>query len=823
MLATSTPPAPAAQSSRFFRSLEETNVGRNALRAVEETYSPAFSAYLARFLINWEPSTVKWWEQQRAIASSFEYANEDGIVGILGDERYDYYLATQFSSLVTSVEVGLQAFADDGGGKRKNNATRLAQTLERRFTSTSQKRALAQLLSLIRAEDQPTSRIAALIGEADNAKATRIVLDAPGTGLNATPPEVKVSRPPTSSGRRARARALIRPTGRWRAVRIIDGGSGFREDGPAPTISIPKPLVGNGTMPVLQPTVKNGVLKGLTLVDGGSGYYVERASASNRSSSIAATSATDANQTSSSSNQTSMPKQILAPLIVTISPSPATPTKRTASITSTTSNGSSVIDFTGEKLARTGLARPARAELLPEYSIYAIELLDAGSGYNADDPPLLTITAPPESTAFSSSTAKARVELTQRQNSTSKEELKSLTQQLARAADERYAMSSYRYVGPATPDAKMAAGIGLPLPQLLPPMVVPVLNDPNKSLTTLPTAKTKRAAFELPIRVPDGAFGRSAPLPIEEKVALQPSAALKIFIAGGLCSSTAHSALVPLDVVKTRMQTEPQVYNKGPLDTYKRLLEAEGSSAFVQGAGATALGYFIAGSLSFGLLEVFSRQATTIAGPGNALFFGTPLLAISSVFATALCATAVCPFEAVRILSVRTGEPSYTVLQNQIQTEGFSSLYRGLPPILLKEVPFVVTKFVIFDQVSGFASRSLPEGTPTYFVATIVPLLCGAIAGLCATIASQPADVVLTRTNEEGATLGSSVSDVASQPSLVLQGLAPRLIFGVLLTSLQFLFYGQLRGLFGVSKADLTLVWDVLGSLRLDGGQGLAP
>ena len=30
----------------------------------------------------------------------------------------------------------------------------------------------------------------------------------------------------------------------------------------------------------------------------------------------------------------------------------------------------------------------------------------------------------------------------------------------------------------------------------------------------------------------------------------------------------------------------------------------------------------------------------------------------------------------------------------------------------------------------------------------------------------------------------------------------------------QFLFYSNLRGLFGVSKSDLTLVWDALAMLR---------
>lgn len=126
-------------------------------------------------------------------------------------------------------------------------------------------------------------------------------------------------------------------------------------------------------------------------------------------------------------------------------------------------------------------------------------------------------------------------------------------------------------------------------------------------------------------------------------------------------------------------------------------------------------------------------------------------------------------------------------------------------------------KFVVFDQVSALASSRLPaDALGPLVTQTLLPLLCGAVAGVFATLASQPADVVLTRTNEAGGSLRESVRSVGQQPALVLQGLGPRLLFGVLLTSLQFLFYGRLRSLFGVSKADLTLVWDALAVLRQD-------
>ena len=53
----------------------------------------------------------------------------------------------------------------------------------------------------------------------------------------------------------------------------------------------------------------------------------------------------------------------------------------------------------------------------------------------------------------------------------------------------------------------------------------------------------------------------------------------------------------------------------------------------------------------------------------------------------------------MRISSVRSGQSGGAVLEDILQTDGFRGLYKGLAPLLLKEVPFVVTKFVVFDSV----------------------------------------------------------------------------------------------------------------------------
>lgn len=67
-----------------------------------------------------------------------------------------------------------------------------------------------------------------------------------------------------------------------------------------------------------------------------------------------------------------------------------------------------------------------------------------------------------------------------------------------------------------------------------------------------------------------------------------------------VCLQVTHGALTPVDVVKTRMQLSPEVYNKGMLDACKQVVRTEGAGALLTGFGPTFAGYFLQGALKFG-------------------------------------------------------------------------------------------------------------------------------------------------------------------------------------------------------------------------------
>ncbi|KAJ1538047.1 mitochondrial phosphate carrier protein, partial [Nowakowskiella sp. JEL0078] len=85
-------------------------------------------------------------------------------------------------------------------------------------------------------------------------------------------------------------------------------------------------------------------------------------------------------------------------------------------------------------------------------------------------------------------------------------------------------------------------------------------------------------------------------------------------LAGGICCSLTHGAMTPVDVVKTRIQLDPQTYNKGMLGGFRQIIKNEGAGALATGLGPTAVGYFIQGWFKFGGVEVFKVLTTQTIG-----------------------------------------------------------------------------------------------------------------------------------------------------------------------------------------------------------------
>jgi len=292
---------------------------------------------------------------------------------------------------------------------------------------------------------------------------------------------------------------------------------------------------------------------------------------------------------------------------------------------------------------------------------------------------------------------------------------------------------------------------------------------------------------------------------------------LKGALAGGICCSVTHGALCPVDVVKTRIQLEPNVYNKGMIAGFRQIIAAEGAGALATGLGPTALGYFIQGWFKFGGVEFFKINFTAALGEEKAWNNRTGIYLAAAACAEFIADIFLCPLEATRIRLV--SNPSYadgllTAFPKIMKTEGvLKGFYSGFAPILFKQVPYTMAKFAVQGWAAEkiYAGINLDSKTATGSQKMGVSLSSGVIAGVAAAIISHPADTLLSLVNKEGAGgTGSIVSRLTNlavevgPAKLCLTGLGPRCVMIGSLTAGQFGIFDIVMEATGAQKFHFT-------------------
>jgi len=153
----------------------------------------------------------------------------------------------------------------------------------------------------------------------------------------------------------------------------------------------------------------------------------------------------------------------------------------------------------------------------------------------------------------------------------------------------------------------------------------------------------------------DPEFGPRGRSPIERDMKLGITAYLRFAASGALCCSIAHLILTPIDVVKTKVQTNPVKYT-GVISSFKTILEEEGAESFITGWEPTFLGFFVWGGIAYTLTELTRRSLQELAG-ANAPGLEVPIILTASAIAAIIGSVAIAPFEGVRIRYV--AQPDY--------------------------------------------------------------------------------------------------------------------------------------------------------------------
>ena len=169
------------------------------------------------------------------------------------------------------------------------------------------------------------------------------------------------------------------------------------------------------------------------------------------------------------------------------------------------------------------------------------------------------------------------------------------------------------------------------------------------------------------------------------------------------------------------------------------------------------------------------------------------------------------------------GANTIAVFRRIVNEEGWASLVNAVPVLLLKNIPYAMTKFTVFDLSTERLYQAFPSSTEDLKLSLLISVVGGCLGGTAAAVVSNPADALISE-------LKKGKSDVSPQDAATtmwergsfgpfFKGLPVRLVYYSLIASLQFLVYDGVRFALGIGPDDLKLYLDVLGgALRESGG-----
>lgn len=275
---------------------------------------------------------------------------------------------------------------------------------------------------------------------------------------------------------------------------------------------------------------------------------------------------------------------------------------------------------------------------------------------------------------------------------------------------------------------------------------------------------------------------------------VQLSPVSKAFLAGSLSGACSTLLFQPLDLVKTRQQAWLAAPGRpGPAAAANMLAVTRGILATSNFTG-----------LWRGVLPSMCRTV-----PGVGLYFSTLHQLRSRVrgrpsalqtllmgaSARALAAAAIIPFtvlktryesEVFRYRSVGAG------LRAIVRAEGGRGLVRGLAPTLARDVPFSGLYLALYEALKASSPAWLAAASPA-----ASHLLAGLGAGVLASLATHPADVVKTRMQLAGWECQGVAATVAATyrqagPRGFLAGLGARLVRRTAMAAMAWTIYERM-------------------------------
>ncbi|XP_077525825.1 mitochondrial glycine transporter A-like isoform X3 [Haemaphysalis longicornis] len=269
---------------------------------------------------------------------------------------------------------------------------------------------------------------------------------------------------------------------------------------------------------------------------------------------------------------------------------------------------------------------------------------------------------------------------------------------------------------------------------------------------------------------------------------------VKSFLAGSLSGTCSTLLFQPLDLLKTRLQQPPAAGETSRAGMFKHIahvIKNEKVFGLWKGTVPSIVRCVPGVGLYFCTLHFLKTSLHLDSpSPGQAMFLGASARSIAGVVLLP-----------VTVIKTRFESEVYhyrsmsEATRDIYRTHGMRGLYSGLIPTLIRDAPYSGIYLVFYVQAKRFVPQSVQqEGSGGQLVAA--NFTCGLVAGLLASVVTQPADVIKTHMQLSPAKFSSILATVllvAREEGVVgyFRGLVPRMLRRTLVTAMAWSFYEQ--------------------------------
>ncbi|NWR83056.1 SAMC protein, partial [Furnarius figulus] len=195
--------------------------------------------------------------------------------------------------------------------------------------------------------------------------------------------------------------------------------------------------------------------------------------------------------------------------------------------------------------------------------------------------------------------------------------------------------------------------------------------------------------------------------------------------AGGVAGVCVDLILFPLDTVKTRLQS-PQGFRK-----------AGGFRGIYAGVPSTAIGSFPNAAAFF----ITYENVKSLLPHGSSSYLSPATHMVAASLGEVVACLIRVPSEVVKQRAqVSPASSTLRILSHTLYHEGVQGLYRGYKSTVLREIPFSLVQFPLWESL-----KDLWSWKQGHVVDSWQSAVCGAFAGGFAAAVTTPLDVAKTR------------------------------------------------------------------------------